>query len=106
MLDREGGKGQAGISWCVCVYVCVQCGLFPILYTPSRLAYSKGPSLGNVANMAFLAMVHAGSFFFHTRTHTYTHTHTQAHTDACSVCPAHWQSNHNTYVYSLQLQCA
>lgn len=38
----------------------VDCGLFPVLYTPRELAWSGESSLHNSANTAFLAMVYSG----------------------------------------------
>jgi hypothetical protein len=32
------------------------CGLFPVIYTPGGLAYSSGPTLPNVANVALIAL--------------------------------------------------
>ncbi|GAX77149.1 hypothetical protein CEUSTIGMA_g4595.t1 [Chlamydomonas eustigma] len=35
------------------------CGMFPVLYTPNKLAFSASPSIPNAANVAFLAMMYA-----------------------------------------------
>jgi hypothetical protein len=35
----------------------VDCGFFPVVYTPQQLAFSTGPSLPHTAYMSFLAVV-------------------------------------------------
>lgn len=38
----------------------ITCGLFPVQYTKSKLAFTAEPALPNAANTAFLSLVYAG----------------------------------------------
>lgn len=40
----------------------MQCGLFPVLYTPKGVAYSTAPTLPHVANAAFLALTYSSAY--------------------------------------------